>query len=185
MTTTRTRMTAEEYFATSTEGDRMQLIDGAMVLNEPKLRHQAAQAQLLRALMNWVDAGEARGLASLPIDIVVSDHDVYGPDLVWYVDASTPDPDRAGNPVPDLAVEIRSEGTWRYDVGVKKSRYEENGLPELWLVDTASCTVLVYRRSAAGAPYDVELELASGYSLTSPQLPGFELPVERIFPYAA
>lgn len=38
---------------------------------------------------------------------------------------------------PQLAVEVRSESTWRFDVGPKKRVYEEAGLGEQWLVDTA------------------------------------------------
>lgn len=60
--------------------------------------------------------------------------------------------------------------------------YEAGGLPELWLVDDAARTVLVYRRSAPRSPrFDVALELGEGTALTSPQLPGFELPIDRLF----
>ena len=51
--------------------------------------------------------------------------------------------------MPDLAVEVRSPSTWRYDVGAKKDGYERHGLPELWLVDTEARSVLVYRRARA------------------------------------
>ena len=47
---------------------------------------------------------------------------------------------------------------------------------------TMAETVLVYRRSAPDAPaFDVELELAAGESLTSPQLEGFALDVAELF----
>ena len=44
--------------------------------------------------------------------------------------------------MPDIAVEVRSPSTWRYDIGAKKSGYERRGLPELWLVDTRADEVL-------------------------------------------
>ena len=75
-----------------------------------------------------------------------------------------------------------TESTWRYDVGVKKRTYERLGLAELWLVDTASDTVLVYRRSSAeAAEFDVELELEVGESLTTPLLPGFSVDLAALF----
>jgi Uma2 family endonuclease len=84
--------------------------------------------------------------------------------------------------VPEVCVEIRSESTWRYDVGAKKRNYEAGGLPELCLVDDRGEAVLVYRRSKPSSRvFDVELELANGDTLTSPQLPGFELPLENLF----
>ncbi len=79
-------------------------------------------------------------------------------------------------------MEVRSPGTWRYDVGRKKAVYESGGLPELWLVDDLAETVLVFRRSCAGAEsFDVALELSTGEELTSPQLPGFSLVVAKLF----
>lgn len=72
--------------------------------------------------------------------------------------------------------------TWRYDIGVKKDHYERAGLSELWLVDTESELLLVYRRSTPSAPeFDVALELGAGEELTSPPLPGFTLAVEELF----
>jgi Uma2 family endonuclease len=85
--------------------------------------------------------------------------------------------------VPDLAIEIRSPSTWRYDVGIKKSTYEREGLPELWLVDTEERSVLVFRRSTESATsFDVALELDGDASLDSPLLPGFGVAVDSIFP---
>jgi Uma2 family endonuclease len=52
----------------------------------------------------------------------------------------------------------------------------------LWLVDDTEQRVLVFRRSQPdAATFDVELELRTGDVLTSPQLPGFALPLEDLF----
>lgn len=60
--------------------------------------------------------------------------------------------------------------------------YEAAGLPELWLVDDAADTVLVYRRSAEGSrTFDVALELGHDEELTSPRLPGFALALDELF----
>jgi Uma2 family endonuclease len=87
--------------------------------------------------------------------------------------------------MPNLAIEVRSESTWRYDVGVKKTRYEQQGLPELWLVDTRAEVVRVFRRSGPGAKgFDVVVELERDEKLTSPQLPGFSLALSELFAVA-
>jgi Uma2 family endonuclease len=84
--------------------------------------------------------------------------------------------------MPDLAVEVRSPSTWRYDVGAKKAGYERHGLPELWLVDTAAEAVLVFRRSdPAALAFDVALELVAGERLASPLLPGLGVDVAELF----
>jgi Uma2 family endonuclease len=177
------RMTAEQYYAVTVEGDRKQLVDGRLVVNEPKTIHALLQFRLALALGNWVEGGEGRGLALMPTDIRMDEFNVYGPDLLWFREERVPaDLDAYPDDVPDLCVEIRSASTWRYDVGAKKRVYEAGALPELWLIDDAAETVLVYRRSAPGVPtFDAALELGRGETLASPMLPGFALPLEQLF----
>ena len=183
MSATATRLTAEQYYEQTVEGDRKQLVEGEIVVNEPKLIHAALQGKLFYALKTWTDGTETRGFVSLPTDVRMDDHNVYGPDLVWFAAGHVPEqlegyPER----VPDLCVEIRSQSTWRYDIGAKKRVYERGGLPELWLVDDRAETVLVYRRSTPKASvFDSTVELGKGDELTSPQLPGFGLSIDELF----
>jgi Uma2 family endonuclease len=183
MSATATPMTAEQYYAVTVVGDRKQLVEGEVVVNEPKLIHAMLQGRLYLALQTWIGAGQGRGFVSLPTDVRMDERNVYGPDLVWFSEEHIPDDlDAYPERVPDLCVEIRSESTWRYDIGAKKRVYESGGLPELWLVDDAAATVLVYRRSTPEAKnFDVALELGRGQVLTSPQLPGFALPLDGLF----
>lgn len=183
MGATATRMTAEDYFASTVEGDRTQLVDGAIVVNEPRPIHSVLQGHLHVALARWIDAGDGRGLVLLPTDVVLNEFNVYGPDLLWIAERNRPSDLHQGLArVPELCVEIRSPGTWRYDVGAKKSAYEAARLPELWLVDDVAATVLVFRRSKSDvARFDVALELGRGETLTSPQLAGFELSLDDLF----
>ncbi len=171
------RITADEYLAYEGEERRTWLVDGQIVMSQPGLPHQMLHGRLFRALDQWVGAGEARGLVVLPLDVQLDEHNVYAPDLLWYQGSRVPAIDApAPYPLPDVAVEIRSPSTWRYDVGTKKRVYEREGLPELWLVDGEAGVVLVFRRSTPAAPvFDVELELDGAATLTSPLLPGFAL----------
>jgi Uma2 family endonuclease len=181
--TTATRMTAAEYHAVTVEGDRTQLVDGQIVVDEPKTIHGVLQLRLGGELYKWVESGERRGLALMPTGVEMDEYNVYGPDVLWFREERIPaDLDAYPEHVPDLCVEIRSPSTWRYDLGAKKRVYEDGGLPELWLVDNVSETVLVYRRSTPGTPtFDVALELGRGDTLESPMLPGFALPLDELF----
>ncbi|MGI9081734.1 MAG: Uma2 family endonuclease [Thermoleophilaceae bacterium] len=176
-------ITAEQYFSSSRAGDRTQLIDGVMVVNEPRFLHGVVQLRIASALNAWTEQAPGRGRASMPIDVVMSEHDVYGPDVVWFRAERLPsDWEAEQQEIPDLAVEIRSPGTWRFDVGRKRDTYERGGLPELWLVDTQAEVVTAHRRSAAGvAVFDIELVVGSGERLTSPLLPGFALDLSPLF----
>ena len=177
------RMTAEEYLALPLEGRRTELIDGVIIVHEPKALHQGVLGELYVAIVSWTRAAPGRGRAWLPLDVLMDEHSVYAPDLLWYAADRGP---RRGDPrpsaVPDLAVEVRSPSTWRYDLGAKKSGYERVGLPELWLVDTAAEEILVFRRSTPAArTFDISLRLERAGTLTSPAMPGFALPLAVLF----
>lgn len=183
--TTAQRMTAAEFLALPPleNGHLRQLIDGEVVVNAPSWTHGDSLGAILTALRNWVRAGSARGGANVPVDVLLDNYNVYEPDVVWYRDGRAP---RRGDPppyaVPDIAVEVRSPSTWRYDIGLKKATYERQGVAELWLVDTAADVVLVFRRSVPEAQeFDVSEEFATDETLTSPLLPGFTLRVDEIF----
>jgi Uma2 family endonuclease len=179
-------MTAEEFLALPApeHPQRRELVDGEVVVSEPRPLHQRVLMDLAFALESWTRADPARGEATLPLDVKLDDRNVYAPDLLFY--AGDRGPGRSEvvpSPLPDLAVEVRSPSTWRYDVGVKKAVYERLGLRELWLVDTAADEVLVFRRSGpAAAGFDVALELDRGGELSSPLLPGFGLTLAELFP---
>jgi Uma2 family endonuclease len=177
------RMTAEQYYSATVEGDRKQLVDGRIVVDEPKPIHGVLQLRLGAALYDWIETGTGRGLALLPTNVEMDEHNVYGPDVLWFRQDRIPaDLYAYLEHVPDLCVEIRSTSTWRYDIGAKKRIYEDGGLPELWLVDHVSSTVLVYRRSKPESPtFDVALELGTGDTLDSRMLPGFALPLDELF----
>jgi Uma2 family endonuclease len=187
MSATATKITAEQYHAQTVEGDHKELVDGAIVVDEPKFIHMDLQGRLFFALETWVRGGEGRGAASLPTNVRLDEHNVYGPDLLWFSERTFQAAFPAGldaypERVPDLCVEIRSPGTWRYDIGAKKRVYESAGLPELWLVDDIAETVLAYRRSTPESQsFDLAEELTRGETLTSPQLPGFALELGELF----
>lgn len=177
------RMTADEYLAQEFDEIRSELVDGEVVVEEPLNLHQVVVMDLLVALDAWVREQPGRGDVSMPLDVKLDERNVVGPDLMWYAEGRAPGRhDDRPYAVPDLAVEVRSASTWRYDIGAKKSAYERAGLPELWLVDTAADVVLVFRRSSRDAlTFDVSLERGVDDTLSSPLLAGFALPLGRLF----
>lgn len=180
------KMTAQEFVQLQATHGRhrwLELIDGEIVVNEPGAAHNLMQMNLVVAVAGWCRAEQGRGQAFLPMDVGMDAHNVFQPDLLWYADGQAPHPDSPPPyAIPDLAVEVRSPSTWRYDLGAKKAAYDEKGLPELWLVDTLARTVLVFRRSRPAAPaFDIVAELEVGDELTTPLLPSFALAVAEIF----
>jgi len=179
------RMTAEEFLALPYDRTRFaSLVEGEVVVNDPRPLHNYVATDLAFALYAWARSELGRGRVMIPLDVRLDLHNVFKPDILWYAEGRAPKRDAdPPSPMPDLAVEVRSPSTWRYDIGAKKSAYERHGLPELWLVDTAADVVLVFRRSRVeAATFDVALELSRADRLESPLLSGFALSVGELFP---
>jgi Uma2 family endonuclease len=82
---------------------------------------------------------------------------------------------------PDLVVEIGSPGTRRRDETIKLHVYETYGVAEYWIADPVREAVRVYRRAGETFASAVELRAQSGETLTTPLLPGLEIPLSRVF----
>jgi len=180
------RMTAEEYLALPERGDgpRTQLVEGeVVVMHDPTWLHNTVQSGLHFALTSWVREAPDRGAVGVPLDVLLDERNVYSPDVVWYAHGRVPGMhDPRPYRMPDIAAEVRSPSTWRYNLGAKKAGYERHGLRELWLADTAAEALLVFRRSSPRSGcFDVALELGRDDVLRSPLLPGFELALADLF----
>lgn len=179
-------MTADEYLALPyVDGEHSELIDGEIVMNSPRPVHQYIITWLAFEIMLWIRGGPRRGRVSIEVDHKLNDLNVFAPDLWWRnADHLGYDSNAKFVGPPDLAIEVRSERTWKYDTGAKLRTYEASGLPELWLVDTKANTVIVHRREhPTSSTFDVRLDLraAQAATLTTPQMPGLELDVTALF----
>jgi len=160
----------------------VQLVEGAAVVDAPGAGHQAVAGRIFAKLVTFTGAKPGRGTAGLPVAVTVGARDVYAPD-VWWAREGRPDV-AAGrlDAVPDLAVEVRSPATWRYDSGPKRRRYGMAGTAELWLVDPQAGKITVHRRSSADAPgFDTTTTVVAGELLVTPLLPGFSLDLADTF----
>lgn len=78
--------------------------------------------------------------------------------------------------VPDLAVEVLSEGNTKGEMSRKLDEYFEAGVKLVWFVDPKSKTVTVYTSSTRS-----KVIPSSGTLDGGKVLPGFELPVATLF----
>lgn len=112
----------------------------------------------------------------------ISDDDiqtVVQPDLLVVCDVGKIDERGCFGP-PDLVVEILSAGNNRADLVEKFAIYETAGVAEYWIVHPFEQTIIVYRLNEAGT-YIGAKPLAPGELLSTPLLPGLEIPVEEVF----
>ena len=166
------------------EGVRYEIIDGELfVSKQPTLEHQHACVQLIIALGLWTRTSGFGRVYVTPGLVFAEDDDVV-PDLVWISkERLGAGRDASGHITvgPDLAIEVLSPGSAneRRDRVSKLALYSRRDVREYWIVDWRRHTVDVFRR--VEDELTLVATLQDGDRLTSPLLPGFEMPVADLW----
>jgi Uma2 family endonuclease len=79
--------------------------------------------------------------------------------------------------VPVLVVEILSPNDAQSEIDEKTDDYLQAGVAIVWVIDPHDRTVTIYRKDAEPALVTIRQELSA-----EPELPGFRVAAERIFP---
>lgn len=180
------RLTYEDFLLfPDDDGLRHEIIDGEhYVTAAPNRRHQELVGRLFLTIGTFVEDRTERGRVFLsPFDVVFSFHDIVEPDLVFVA----PDQfqiltDKNIQGTPALVVEVLSPSTRKRDRELKRQLYDRSGVREYWIVDPEQNVVTIHRRSSDGSfPQAAQLAAATLDTLDSPLLPGWSLPIARLF----
>lgn len=155
----------------------VELIDGEAVVIPPSgAAASSVQGELFFALRSWQDVQPDAGLLLQDVFVELPGHQFLAPDIAWWAASRRPRVrEGAIDVVPDLVVEVLSPATRANDLGIKRDRYLQVGVRELWLVDPSDKT-LVRARPSAG-----DEQLGSAATLASDVLNGFSLVLAKIF----
>lgn len=126
-------LTVADLDMTPDDGQRYELDDGVLVVSAaPMPIHQ----RVLHRLEVLLDASCPPEFEILPgSGMQISEIQYRIPDLVVVRAASIAPADRNIARPPELAVEVASPSTARYDRSRKKAVYAEFGIPAYWIVD--------------------------------------------------
>lgn len=179
---TMTQLTVEDYKVMPETGPRYQLINGELIMAPaPNRFHQRISSNLGFQLRLWIESGKNRGeIYSAPFDVQLDEINVFQPDLLYVRPENKGILTEAGcTGAPNLIIEILSPRTREIDLGPKKKTFAAKGVTELWIIDPDPKTLAVYfLKNDVENPARV---LSENDTLTSPLLPGLELPGEKIF----
>ena len=175
---TATKLTYEDFLLLPDDGRRHEIIDGEHYVNpSPLTRHQMVSMRLVLAVANFVYEHGLGHVFHPPYDVVLGEHDIVEPDLIFVSDDRSHIITRANiQGTPDLLVEILSPSKPEYDTRLKYKTYERHGVPEYWIVDPDAGSISVFRHDGTSF-----VRAESSDPLTSPLLPGFFLPLAPLF----
>ena len=176
----RGHFTYEDLLHTPDDGKRYEVLEGDLVVSPaPSWKHQRVVSALVRLFHRAEDA--AVGVAcTAPMDVVLSEHDVVEPDLLFIARErlGIVTDDNIQGP-PDLVVEIISPNSRKRDVIIKRDIYERYGVRFYWLVDPEEETVRVFELQ--DGVYGEPGTLKAGQQLGCALFPGITQDVGQLF----
>jgi len=172
--------TYQDLLNTPDDGKRYEVLEGDLVVSpSPSWRHQRIVTKVFEVLLGAERAGHGK-VVTAPMDVVMDEHDVTEPDLLFIVTQRTgiaTETHVAG--APDLVVEILSESTRKRDVTTKRRIYERHGVPFYWIVDPEEEAVRIFELREGKYPEPVVVRVGQG--LSCPLFPDVAVDVGSLF----
>lgn len=168
------------FIETMTEGEKVEFINGEVVVHSPvKLQHNNASKSLLVLMSAYVQTHSLGLVGHEKLMISLTRND-YEPDICFFAKqkADTFTAKQMRFPAPDFIAEVLSESTAHNDRGVKFDDYAAHGVTEYWIIDPDGEMVEHYLLD--GDAYRLNVKAGSGM-LISRAIPGFQIPVRAIF----
>ena len=173
--------TAEDLAEMPDDGRRYEVLGGELIVSPaPSTRHQWVSVELTAQIRSFARRKQLGLVFSAPLDVRLGRHDIVQPDIVfilnehlhilqaWEIEGS-----------PDLLVEIVSPSSRLNDRIRKSAIYADQGVPEYWIVDLDTRTILT--QQLVSGEY-VTIPMSEG-SVTSRVLSGLSIDPRDVFAF--
>jgi len=172
--------TEDDYFNLLPESNRIiELSEGRLIIPpSPTSLHQRACAQLTVLLGSYVRLHKAGEFVAAPMDTRLWKGKIRQPDIEFMSNEHLGRIKSALWGVPDLVMEVFSEGTITTDKEDKFQEYEKAGIREYWIVDPSEQTIEIY--TLENGTYELFGKWHIGETAKSKLLDGLEVSVEDV-----
>ncbi|MCX8490851.1 MAG: Uma2 family endonuclease [Cyclobacteriaceae bacterium] len=143
------------------EGTLAELIDGILYMSSSPIdAHQRVVTRLLGQIHFFVDQHDLGEVFTAPFDVYLDEHsNAVQPDILFIEKENLAIVKGHVHGVPDLIIEILSEGNSEHDMVRKRNLYEKSGVKEYWIIHPTTRIVTGYQ--LRGESFK-ELETTSG-----------------------
>ncbi len=185
-------MTLAAFISRFEQDGPFEILEGEIVPKMPNVFGHGLVANRLAAAMNAVAATKGRGEAFVETTFIRPEDSLEGwvkgsriPDVMFItserLDAyQSSTPDWRSKPlmlVPDIVIEVVSPTDSYSDVDAKVTRYLNDGVQFVWVVDPQRNKVAIHEHDSS-----VQVNLSAGATLTGGDvLPEFEIEVTKLF----
>lgn len=140
-------MTAEEFLALGETPQRLELVDGVVVMSpSPLPLHQRIAFLIMQQIARTMPPGSQLFHET---DVVLAPRLVYCPDIVVYAPGKLHGIPARLDLAPDLVVEVLSPANRRMDRVTKRDDYERHGVGEYWIVEPDDLSLEAFRRAGS------------------------------------
>jgi Uma2 family endonuclease len=157
----------------------MELWNGEIIISPvPHPNHQRIVREFQKKLGQLVEEGQLGEILFSPVDVVLTQRRVVQPDVIFISKARLGIVKDYIDGIPDLAMEVISEQSWKRDRIEKKALYEQFGLPEYWVVDPDSETIVVF--ALTKGVYQVFSRAVGAQTAKSKLISGFGISFKKL-----
>ena len=141
--------TSLQVFQMLPEGTLSEVINNQFYMSpSPKGKHQRLLRNTFRALDKYVEEVKIGEVFFAPFDVYLDEEaNAVQPDLIFISNENLHivSDDDVIHGIPDLIIEILSDGNQHHDKKTKKELYEKFGVKEYWIIDPSTKLAIGYR----------------------------------------
>lgn len=174
-----------EFYNEITEQEKAEFINGEVIIHSPVRKiHNEVTGNLLKIVETYVIEHDL-GFVGFEEILIQCTRNDYEPDLCFFAKeiANRFTEDQSLFPVPNMIVEVLSEGTTGRDRGIKYQDYQSHSVQEYWIVAPDQKVVEQYLLQPDGQYY-LAIKTNTG-EITCQVIEGLTIPVVALFDKAA
>lgn len=168
------------FYNDITEQQKVEFINGEIIVHSPVMKRHNTTSLLLAQLMNVYAVKNQLGFVGIEKIMITLTRNDYEPDICFFKREKSKDFTKKQTlfPAPDLVIEILSDGTKKCDTGIKFKDYQAHQIEEYWIIDADHETIEQYHLEEG--QYELILKAAEG-NIKSFVMAGFQIPIQSVF----